>query len=121
MHLVKSRPSAPQIAVEAELIARSPLPTMNEIKPYRSALAVCKYRVVGSPPAELDGEREILVTHWALLDGRTEPIAGWKTGMKTRLLLEPAERNPQLQRFVTKDAFDSDDDLVRPRYYDVSP
>lgn len=121
LHLVKSRPSVPQIAVEAKLLARSPLPTMKEIKPYRSALAVFKYRVVGSPPAELDGEREILVVHWALLDGRTEPIAGWKPGMKTRLLLEPAERNPQLQRFVTKDAFDSDDDLICPRYYDVRP
>jgi hypothetical protein len=121
LRLVKSRPAAPQIAIDAELIARSPLPTMDEIKPYRSALAVCKYRVTGNPPAELDGDREILVAHWALLDGRAEPIADWKPGMKTQLLLEPVERNPQLQRFVTKDQFDSDDDLVRPRYYDVKP
>ena len=121
LHLVKSRPAAPRIAIEAELVARSPLPTMEEIKPYRSALAVCKYRVAGDPPAELDGQREILVAHWALLDGRPEPIAGWEPGMKIQLLLEPVERNPQLQRFVTKDQFDSDDDLVRPRYYDVLP
>lgn len=121
LHLVKSRPAVPRIAVEAELVARSPLPTMDEIKPYRSALAVCKYRVAGNPPAELGGEREILVAHWALLDGRPEPIAGWKPGVKMQLLLEPVERNPQLQRFVTKDQFDSDDDLIRPRYYDVRP
>ncbi|HVW35659.1 MAG TPA: LamG domain-containing protein, partial [Pirellulales bacterium] len=121
LHLVKSRPAVPRIAVEAELVARSPLPTMEEIKPYRSALAVCKFRVAGNPPAELEGQREILVAHWALFDGRPEPIAEWKPGMKMQLLLEPVERNPQLQRFVTKDKFDSDDDLVRPRYYDVRP
>jgi hypothetical protein len=121
LRIVKSRPAAPRFAVDVELVARSPLPTLDEIKPYRSALAVCKYRVVGTPPAALDGQSEILVAHWALLDGRVEPIADWKPGMKTQLLLEPAERNPQLQRFVTKDEFDSDDDLARPRYYDVRP
>jgi len=121
LHLVKSRPAAPRFVVDVELVARSPLPTLDEIKPYRSALAVYKYRVAGNPPSELDGQREILVAHWALLDGRPEPIADGKPGMKTQLLLEPVERNPQLQRFVTKDEFDSDDDLARPRYYDVRP
>ena len=121
LRLVKSRPTAPRIAVDAELVARSPLPTLEEIKPYRSALVVYKYRVVGASPEPLMGQSDVLVAHWALLDGQTEAIADWQPGMKTRLLLEPVERNPQLQRFVTKDAFDSDDDLVRPRYYDARP
>ncbi|HEX5444488.1 MAG TPA: LamG-like jellyroll fold domain-containing protein [Pirellulales bacterium] len=120
-HLVESSPAAQGIAVEAELVARSPLPTMEEIKPYRSALAVYKYRVVGDPPQALAGERELLVAHWALLDGQPEPIGGWQPGKKVRLALELVERNAQLQRYVTKDAFDSDDDLARPRYYDVRP
>ncbi len=120
-HLVESLPAAQGIAVEAELVARSPLPTMEEIKPYRSALAVYKYRVSGEVPKALGGQREVLVAHWALLDGRPEPIGGWQPGKKVRLALEPVERNAQLQRYVTKDAFDSDDDLARPRYYDVRP
>lgn len=121
LRLIKSRPTAPRIAVDVELIGRSPLPTLDEIKPYRSALAVYKYRIAGAVPEALAGQKDVLVAHWALLDGHPEPIGNWQPGMKTRLLLEPVERNPQLQRFVTKDQFDGDDDLARPRYYDVRP
>lgn len=121
LRLVQARSAVPRITVDAELVARSPLPTLDEIKPYRSALAVYKYRVSGNLPDALAGERELLVAHWALLDGQAEPIGGWQPGMKTQLVLEPVERNAQLQRYVTKDGFDSDDDLARPRYYDVRP
>jgi hypothetical protein len=120
-HLLQARSAAPRITVDAELVARSPLPTLEEIKPYRSALAVYKYRVTGNLPDALVGERDLLVAHWALLDGQPEPIGGWQPGMKTQLVLEPVEHNAQLQRYVTKDGFDSDDDLARPRYYDVRP
>jgi hypothetical protein len=119
--LIKSRSPARRIAIDAELVARSPLPTLEEIKPYRSALVVYKYRITGAPPKALAGQKDVLVSHWALLDGRSEPIGDWQPGMKARLILEPVERNPQLQRFVTKDGFDNDDDLARPRYYDVRP
>ena len=118
---VRSRAAAPRFAIDAELVGRSPLPTLDEIKPYRSALVVYKYRVAGPTPEPLAGQSDVLVAHWALLDGHPEPIADWQPGMKARLLLEPAERNPQLQRFVTKDEFDDEDDLARPRYYDVRP
>lgn len=119
--LIESRPPAQRIAIDAELVARSPVPTLQEIKPYRSALVVYKYRLVGAVPKALAGQKDVLVAHWALLDGRPEPVGDWRPGTKTRLLLEPVERNPQLQRFVTKDEFDSDDDLARPRYYDARP
>lgn len=118
---IKSRPAARRIAIDAELVARSPLPTLQEIKPYRSALVVYKYRLVGDAPKDLAGQKDVLVAHWALLDGRPEPVGDWQPGMKTRLLLEPVEQNSQLQRFVTKDEFDSDDDLARPRFYDARP
>lgn len=121
LNVVKSRPAAQPITVDVELVGRSPLPTLEEIKPYRSALAVYKYRLVGAVPEALAGQKDILVAHWALLDGRPEPIGNWQPGMKARLLLEPVERNPQLQRFVTKDEFDGEDDLARPRYYDARP
>lgn len=120
-HLINSRPTTPRIAFDAELVARSPLPTLDEIKPYRSALVVYKYHVAGAVPEALAGQIDVLVAHWALLDGHPEPIADWQPGKKIRLMLEPVERNPQLQRFVTKDEFDGDDDLARPRYYDVRP
>ncbi len=119
-NILHSRKAVPQIKVAAELLAKSPVPTLEEIKPYRSALMVSKYRVRNVAGGTLD-EKEIFVAHWALLDGSREPITDWKRGRKVELLLEPAEQNPQLQPFVTKDGFDSDADLVKRRYFDARP
>jgi hypothetical protein len=119
-NLTSARPPAPRIEVEAELLAQSPLPTLDEIKPYRSALVVYKYRVKKAISGKLP-EPEVLVAHWALLDGRPEAVTQTKPGAVARLTLEPLERNAQLQRMVRKDAFESDDDLTRPRYYDARP
>ena len=119
-NILHSRKAVPQIQVSAELLAKSPVPTLEEIKPYRSALMVSKYRVTNVARGTLD-DKEIFVAHWALLDGNREPVTGWKPGRKVELILEPAEHNPQLQPFVTKDNFDSDADLVKRRYFDARP
>lgn len=118
--LLQSRKKVPQIDVVAKLIAKSPVPTLEEVKPYRGALMVCKYDVVQVVRGTL-AEKQILVTHWALLDGQPQPIAMLQPGAELRLVLESSELNPQLQRFVCKDGFDSDAELLLPRYYDATP
>ena len=55
---------------------------------------------------------------WALLDGQTQPVTKLEAGSGGAMVLEPAEANPQLQRFVRKDGFDSDRELLLPRYYE---
>ena len=65
--------------------------------------------------------KQILITHWALLDGQPQPVASLQSGAELRLVLEPSEANPHLQRFVCKDGFDSDAELLFPRYYDATP
>ena len=119
-HLMGLRKPAPRVELIAHLVAKSPAPTLAEIKPYRDALMVCKYRVSKVLNGTLDGP-EILVAQWALLDGQGQPAVALKPGAEARLILEPFEANPQLQRFVCKDGFDGDAELLLPRYYDATP
>jgi ferric-dicitrate binding protein FerR (iron transport regulator) len=110
--LRKSRRAPPQLRVLAELLATSKIPTSEQILPHRSALAVSKYRVKQVLQGEFpDGEpedREIFVAQWALLDARKQPIAELQPGAEVELLLEPFDRNPQIQRYLCSDDFQPD-------------
>jgi hypothetical protein len=119
-HILRSRKSPPRVEATARLVARSSVPTLDEIKPYRAALVVCKYQVAQVTSGTLN-DKEVLVAQWALLDGRAEPVTTLKPGAEVRLTLEPFDQNPQLQRYVCKDDFDSDAELELPRYYDATP
>ena len=117
---IESRQPVPRLEVRARLLKESALPTLDEIKPYRDALVVCKYRITKVLRGTLsEQDREPLVMQWALLDGQRQRVANLKPGAEVHLVLEPAEANPQLQRFVRKDDFESDQELLLPRYYDV--
>ncbi|QDU47896.1 LamG-like jellyroll fold domain-containing protein [Gimesia panareensis] len=119
-NLIRSRSRVPQVEVNARLVAKSHVPTLNEIKPYRAALVVSKYRVSQVLHGTLK-ERELFVSEWALLDGQPQSIAGMKPGTQVKLKVEPFEDNSQLQSFVCRDDFDSDSELLAPRYFAVSP
>ena len=119
-NLLRSRKPVPRIEVAAKLVTKSAVPTLKEVKPYRDALMVCKYRVTKVMRGNLK-DREVLVTQWALLDGRPQAVASLSPGSDVRMVLEPSDANPQLKRFVCKDGFDSDRELLLPRYYDASP
>lgn len=118
--VLQSRKAVPQVEVTARLVAKSPVPTLAEIKPYRDALMVSKYRVTSVVRGTLK-DREVLVTQWALLDGQPQPAASRAPGVEARMILEPFEANPQLARFVCKDGFDGDRELLLPRYFDAAP
>jgi hypothetical protein len=118
--LVRSRKVIPQVEVAAKLIAKSAVPTLAEIRPYREALVVCKYEVTRVLRGNLR-DKEVLVAQWALLDGRPQPVATLQPGAAVQMVLEPWTDNPQLRRFVCKDGFDGDRELALPRYYDATP
>ncbi|GIX08127.1 MAG: hypothetical protein KatS3mg115_2530 [Candidatus Poribacteria bacterium] len=111
--ILLSRPIIPQIEVEAELIAASRIPTLQEISPYREALVVNEYRVLkaffGDPRLE-----RIRVVHWALMDGQTLEVPQ-RPGQRVRLRLEPYEQNRQLEGFYTSDTLELDFDA--PLFY----
>jgi hypothetical protein len=107
------RRAPPQLRVLAELVAKSKIPTAEQILPHRSALAVSKYRVKQVLAGELAGGElaiaEIFVAQWALLDARKQPIVDLAPGAETELLLEPFDRNPQIQRYLCSDDFQPDE------------
>lgn len=97
--------AAPAVAVtevEARLLARSRLPTLEEISPYRHALVVEEWEVLrdageGPPPGRLR------VARWALLDGAPTPESAEPLGTVRRLRLEPHAAQPQLESVVLSD------------------
>ncbi len=97
-----SAPQPPSAEVEARLVARSRVPTLDEISPYRSALAVEEWEVVeaiaGVPLAG-----RIRVARWMLLDGRPTPESAEPPGTRRRLRLEPHAAQPQLESVVLSD------------------
>jgi hypothetical protein len=111
--LRKSRRTPPQVRVLAELVAKSKIPTAEQILPHRSALAVSKYRLKQVLEGELAGGEstggEIFVAQWALLDARKQPIVDLAPGAEAELLLEPLDRNSQIQRYLCSDDFQPDE------------
>lgn len=86
--LLERRPVVPELVVEARLTARSPTPTLEEIRPYRQGLAVHEYEIervlAGDAPAG-----PLRVAHRELLDGARQPAAGRRAGDRVTLRLEP--------------------------------
>ncbi len=109
-HLVAGRKSAARIAVEMRLRATSPVPALDEISPYREALAVDEFEIVrqliGPPPGTraagtpAPGER-IRVVRWAILDGQT--LSAPTAGTTVRRTLEPFAAQPQLESYYLAD------------------
>lgn len=113
-----SRPRVPQIRVRARLAAKSAIPTSQAILPHRSALVVYKYHV----EKVLDGQTEgpdLFVAHWAVLDGKEQPVSRLDVGTVRELHLEPYEQNPQVKHYFCSDDFGAVNEKPGQRYLEV--
>jgi hypothetical protein len=88
--------------VEAVLVARSRVPTLEEISPYRRALVVESWRVERVVSGAL-APGTIRVARWALLDGRPAAAVALPRGARARLRLEPFDAQPQLASLFLSD------------------
>jgi hypothetical protein len=99
--------SAPPVArhrVRARLLARSRPPALDEISPYRSALAVDEFELVDRFDAAAGAlPPRLRVARWALLDAAPAPAARLPIGATVELLLEPYAAQPQLESVVVAD------------------
>jgi hypothetical protein len=109
------RPAVPRIALDAELVKLSKVPTLKDILPYREALLVGEYRVKQAVKGKLEA-KTVRVAHWALLDGATQTPATRKPGWVGRLNLETFETNPQLKSLFLSDTLE--DNFQAVLYYD---
>jgi hypothetical protein len=87
------RPAVPQTRVLATLQRCSRIPSLDEIAPYRQALAACEYRVDRVIAGTATGPT-IRVARWVILDGETLTPP---KGASVPLTLEPFSANGQLE------------------------
>jgi len=111
-------PSVPFTEVEARLVARSRLPTLEEISPYRQALAVEEWEVTRALGGVAVSGR-IRVARWALLDGAPTPESAEPPGTLRRLRLEPFSAQPQLESVVLSDTLPPAPAGLPPLGFDV--
>jgi Concanavalin A-like lectin/glucanases superfamily len=109
------RAPVPRLEVTATLSAKSKLPDLDEISPYRQALAVYEYEVEAVLSGKV-GSGRIRVAHWTILDGENLPASHLAPGDSRRLSLEPFDANPQLDSHYLSDTLAA---AGRPLFYSV--
>ena len=93
--ILKKRKPGRRAVVRARCVETSPAPTPTQIAPYRRALVYHHYRIDRVESGRLP-HREILVGHWAILDGKAQPGRRRTIGRPVRLVVEPLEDHAQL-------------------------
>jgi hypothetical protein len=93
----------PRIAVLATLTRASTVPTPSSIVPYKDALVLNVYQVERVLEGTL-AEREVLVGHWAVRNGKSVPDAERKVGQRYRMTIEPLASHPRLKQVARCDA-----------------
>jgi hypothetical protein len=115
--ILDAREPVPRLEVKATLRGKSELPTLDQISPYRQALAVYVYDVETVLEGSSPGGR-IRVAHWTILDGEALPASRLSEGASLRLRLEPFGANPQLDSHYLSDTLA--DAAGLPLLYEVS-
>ena len=85
-----------RVIVEARLLKTPSIPSPASIQPYRHALVVHEYEVTKVLDGSY-GERQIVVAHWAIRDGKVLPDARRTAGATARLVLERFDAHPELE------------------------
>ena len=104
------------IELRVELTAKSKLPTLEDISPYREALVFYEYKL----DKRLDGEfkgKKLRVAHWAIYDNQPQSIGKLEIGDTQKLELYPYKQFKEFESLYTSDTLELDSDI--PLYHDV--
>lgn len=91
-----TRSGSARLVVEARLVEAAAVPTPAAIAPYRRALVAHRYRVLRVLEGEY-AQPELMVAHWAIVDGRRVPAGQRVVGGIYRMTVEPYEAHPELE------------------------
>ncbi|MBU4286143.1 MAG: hypothetical protein KKD76_04475, partial [Verrucomicrobia bacterium] len=113
--LATNRPPVARLVLTARPVELSRIPSPASIAPYRRALIVNLYDVERVAEGHY-AEKQIMVAHWAIRDGRVLPTAARDKTKTYRLVLEPFDEHPELEgeRLI----MDSDEFRL-PLYYEM--
>ncbi|MEE8525290.1 MAG: LamG-like jellyroll fold domain-containing protein [Thermoanaerobaculia bacterium] len=115
--ILDAREPVPRLEARAALRAKSALPTLDQISPYRQALVVYEYEVESVVSGAQPPNRRVRVAHWVILDEEILPVSRLAIGDSVRLSLEPFSANPQLESHFLSDTLEVARDL--PLYYQI--
>jgi len=113
--LATNRQPVARLVLTARPVELSRIPSLAAIAPYRRALIVNRYEVEQVTEGRY-AEKQIMVAHWAIRDGRVLPTAARAKTQSYRLVLEPFDEHLELegQRLI----MDSDE-FHLPLYYEI--
>ena len=107
---LEARTEVPSWTLVVERTACSTVPTLEEIAPYREALAVCEYRVLETLNGEYDHPLA-RVAQWVIQDGKRIPLPPAGQGKGDQLIVERFQDNPQLESLYLSETLAARSDL----------
>ncbi|MGB5294349.1 MAG: LamG-like jellyroll fold domain-containing protein [Thermoanaerobaculia bacterium] len=105
-----ARSEVPSWTLVVERTACSTVPTLEEIAPYREALAVCEYRVLETLSGEYDHPLA-RVAQWVIQDGKRTPLSPASEGRGDPVIVERFQDNPQLESLFLSETLAARPDL----------
>lgn len=105
------------IRLKVKLLAKSKIPTLSDIAPYREALVFYEYSVKKRLEGEFKGNQKLRVAHWAIYDNQPQAIGKAKVGNSHTLDLYPYQQFNELKSLYTSDTLALDAEI--PLYHDV--
>ncbi len=104
------------IRLKVKLLAKSKIPTLSDIAPYREALVFYEYSVKKRLEGEFKGKK-LRVAHWAIYDNQPQKIGAAKIGSSHTLDLYPYQQFGEFESLYTSDTLALDAEI--PLYHDV--
>ena len=104
------------IRLKVKLFAKSKIPTLSDIAPYREALVFYEYSVKKRLEGEFKGKK-LRVAHWAIYDNQSQKIGAAKVGSSHTLDLYPYQQFGEFESLYTSDTLALDAEI--PLYHDV--
>ena len=104
------------IQLKVKLLAKSKMPTLSDIAPYRDALVFYEYSVQKRLEGKFTGKK-LRVAHWAIYDNQPQAIGQAKIGSSQTLHLYPYQQFSELESLYTSDTLTLDVDIRL--YHDV--
>ena len=95
MKLIREPPVA-RLIVMAHPVEFTRIPSPDSIAPYRRAMVVNRYEVDKIVEGRYD-EKQIMVAHWVIRDGRMLPGAARDKTKIYRMVLEPFNSHPEFE------------------------
>ena len=111
-----------QATVEVELLAMTPVPELEKIRPYRSALLAEEYkvvRVVSGRMSSLKPGMKIRIFRYGIRAGDKTELKDTKLGDRSQIPIQSYDSDPKFSREFQVDALDPD--ISIPLFVDVSP